>query len=116
VPFGCGTLLSGGGTFGTRYQQVYSSSDFPGTIDITGVTFFLTQFIPADPSSGFLNGGTYIVSLSTTSQPVNGLNLSDFDANVGVDHKVIFRVLCQRSCRSEDHSRSEEQAHLSTIR
>lgn len=90
VPFGCGDLLSGGGITGTRYQQVYSATDFSGTIDITGLTFFLTQFIPTDPSSGFLNGGTYTVSLSTTSQPVNGLNLADFDANVGADDTVIF--------------------------
>ena len=89
-PFGCGDTLSGGIPSGTRYQQVYSASEFSGTIAITGVTFFLTQLIPTDPSSGFLNGGTYTVSLSTTDKAVDGLDLFAFDANVGGDNTEIF--------------------------
>jgi len=89
IPFGCGDLERGAGT-GTRYQQVYSASDFSSELDISGVTFFLTQSVPYSGTLGYLDGGTYTVSLSTTSEPVDGLNLSNFDANVGADNTMIF--------------------------
>lgn len=74
-PFGC---KADARFAGTRYQQVYSASAFAGPIDITGITFFRSpQF------GGPLNTGSFDLYLSTTSAAVDGLNTTDFDANLG---------------------------------
>jgi hypothetical protein len=80
APFGC-TLGES-----TRYQQVYNSTNFSGPINITGITFFHT----VSEDSGILNSGTYTVRLSTTSKAVNGLDLVNFDNNLGSDNTQVF--------------------------
>lgn len=75
-PFGCSYYANP-----TRYQQVYASSEFSGSISIMAIQFFKY-------SGSNLNSGTYVLSLSTTSKAVNGLNLSNFDDNLGPDNQL----------------------------
>jgi hypothetical protein len=67
----------------TRYQQVYSSSEFSGAQLIEEIRFFLHPSWP-----GNINSGVYTIDLSTTSQPVNGLDLTNFDNNLGGDNQL----------------------------
>jgi hypothetical protein len=68
------------------YEQVYSSSAFSGTVSIHSLTFnFASEF---GGSSLFLNG-SYLIELSTTSAPVNGLS-SNLLANMGGDNQTFF--------------------------
>src|SRR5436190_5839466 len=78
-PFGC--------EFGTasRYQQVYSSAAFPGLILISEIQFYQMR-------SGDLNVGSFEFYLSTTSMPVNGLDVVDFDSNLGADNSAFAIV------------------------
>jgi len=78
-PFGC---TDTDGTPGTRYQQVYNSTQFSGPLLIDTISFFDSGL------NGNLNSGTYTLSLSTTSRPVNGLDLVTFDNNVGSDNQA----------------------------
>ena len=78
-PFGC---TDTDGTPGTRYQQVYNSTQFSGPLLIDTISFFDAGH------NGDLNSGTYTLSLSTTSKPVNGLDLVTFDNNVGSDNQA----------------------------
>ncbi|MBI5086865.1 MAG: PEP-CTERM sorting domain-containing protein [Acidobacteria bacterium] len=71
-----------GSSNGTRYQQVYAASEFPGPMTITGLTFY------AD--SGTVASGTYTVHLSTTAAAVDALS-STFALNVGADD-ALFAV------------------------
>lgn len=66
------------------YQQVFDASAFSGPEEIVGVAFFRTQYL----SSGTFTGQTYRISLSTTSASVNGLDLSDLNANIGADNAL----------------------------
>jgi hypothetical protein len=68
IPFGSysGNALSGTTTV---YQQIYSASEFPGTIDITGISFLEA---PTSTSNGIVPG-IYTLSFLTTSIPVGGL-------------------------------------------
>ena len=79
-PFGCNL-----GNTSTVYQQVYAASDFPGSMSITGLTFYNSVF-PSTP----LNSGTYTISLSTTSAAVDGLDTTTFSNNIGGDNVVLF--------------------------
>jgi hypothetical protein len=77
-PFG----LAGGGYAGTIYQQVYAPSDFAGPIDIQSVHFYRTQFgSPTDT----ITAATYTIKLSTSRNPVDGLDTTVFANNVGAD-------------------------------
>jgi hypothetical protein len=80
-PFGCSS-------WEPEYQQVYASTDFTGPLTITGLVFYNTQYI-----LGPANTGTYTIALSTTSAPVDGLNLSDLAANIGSNNTVVFNTL-----------------------
>jgi hypothetical protein len=62
-----------------RYQQVYAASAFSGPISITEIQFAQTQL-----PGGALNQGSFSISFSVTTKEVNGLDLDDLDANVGV--------------------------------
>lgn len=75
-PFGCGA--------GSRYQQVWDSAAFGGPLTITNIGFKLSA------GSGPLNGGSYVISLSTTSTAVNSIDDNAFNDNVGGDDTVIF--------------------------
>jgi hypothetical protein len=79
APFGCQR-----GT-GSRYQQVYSSAAFPGPIRISEIEFYQTI-------SGDLNIGSFEFYLSTTSLPVNGLDIVDFNSNLGADNSLFAVV------------------------
>jgi hypothetical protein len=88
-----GTLGSGSNSFpfggpvsgfpGTRYQQVYNANLFPGSITISGITFFHL-------GSGFIDTGTYTLDLSTTSKAVNGLDITNFNNNDGPNNQLFF--------------------------
>lgn len=66
------------------FQQVYASSDFTGPINITGLTFFNTNF-----AAGTIQTANYNIQLSTTSAAVNGLS-NTFAANLGPDNTTVF--------------------------
>lgn len=74
-PFGC--TVTGPGTI---YQQVYAPGAFAGTIDITSLSFFRTQF--GSPSD-VLTSATYTVKLSYSAQAVDALDTTTFSNNVG---------------------------------
>lgn len=76
-PFGC----SGG----TRYQQVYNAALFSGPMAINELSFFNTQ-----SGSGIIDTATYEIHFSTTSQPVNGLDTTVFNNNVGPNDQLFF--------------------------
>jgi PEP-CTERM motif len=79
LPFGC---TGSGATMLTRYQQVYNRAQFSVPLLIDTISFFDSGH------NGDLNSGTYTLSLSTTSKPVNGLDLVTFDNNVGSDNQT----------------------------
>jgi hypothetical protein len=79
-PFGCPVS-----EWGPDYQQIYASSDFSGTIKVTNLEFFNTEFL----NGGTPDAGTYTISLSTTSTPVDGLS-STFSDNLGLNNTVVF--------------------------
>lgn len=66
-----------------RYQQVYTSSAFSSNVFINSLTFYRIS------QTGTFDGNTYTVSLSTTSQPVNGLS-SDPNANLGANNTLFW--------------------------
>jgi hypothetical protein len=70
-PFGCA---------GTIYQQVYAPSDFSGTIDITNLSFFRTQFGLA---TNTITNATYTIKLSYSANAVDALDTTTFSNNVG---------------------------------
>lgn len=70
---------------GARYQQVYNSGLFPGVMTITNISFFNTILPGAS-----INSATYTIHISTTAKPVNGLDIRDFDSNVGADDALFF--------------------------
>jgi len=77
-PFGCGYL--------GEYQQVYTHSQFPGTITITNLEFFNTQ---SNDGATAMNSGNWAISLSTTSADWNTLS-GDFSLNIGTDNTQVF--------------------------
>ncbi len=75
------------GLNGTGYQQVYAASDFTSSpYAIDSVTFYT---VPPQNSTEQNGNGTYTISLSTTSAPVNGLS-TDMASNIGADNTIIF--------------------------
>jgi hypothetical protein len=70
---------------GTVYQQVYSSGSFLGPMTITDIVFYHTIYV-----GGNFRPGSYALSLSTTSRPVNGLDTVDFDSNLGPDNQLFW--------------------------
>lgn len=77
-PFGC--------AYGGEYQQVYSSTQFSGSMTIGALDFYNTKF---DSSATAMNTGTWTISLSTTSASVNGLGTPG-SANLGADNTLVF--------------------------
>lgn len=88
APFGAGNI--------TRYQQVYSASQFSGPIAISNITFF--HLIPqcgvgqpgCTPASGDFGNTEYALSFSTTSRSVNALS-TDLVSNVGPNQQLFFQ-------------------------
>lgn len=87
-PFGC-TALNVTYPWGPDYQQVYNANDFSGPITITSLTFYNHNFILAGGSSP-VDTGTFQISLSTTSAPVNGLDFNTLTNNVGADNTQVY--------------------------
>jgi hypothetical protein len=86
----------------TRYQQVYNQNLFTaGPVTVTEVDFFNT-FLGGDTRP--ISPNTYTFSLSTTSRAVNGLDTTNFDANLGPDNTQVY-----------SHFRSEVVAAGSTL-
>jgi len=73
-PFGCPQFFGLG-----TYQQVYSSTAFPGSIAIDGLTFYEGQVI----SGAGVPGGTYTMTFSYTSDAPGDLSLTNPSANIG---------------------------------
>jgi len=83
-PFGCDTPFD----WGTQYQQVYASTDFPGTIAIKSLSFFDHNFNSG--SSATLETGIFNISLSVTSKAVNGLDLGILGNNITGPTTLVF--------------------------
>ena len=100
-PFGCGRGETGQAS---RYQQVYSSSQFAGPITIGAVQFYFSEF-----AGNPLTVGTYEFYLSTTGRQVGGLDTRQFDSNSGHD-RALFTVMpfagIPRSARAVDRGHS----------
>jgi hypothetical protein len=77
-PFGC--------AYSGDYQQVYTSSLFPGPMLITSLAFYDTQ---GGPGPTFMNSGTWTISLSTTSVDWNTISGNPSD-NIGSDNTLVF--------------------------
>ena len=71
-PFSCFAFDAG-----TLYQEIYSSSAFPGPISISSLSFFLW-------SPGLMDDATYTVELSTTSSNVG----DPYPLTVGADDQL----------------------------
>jgi hypothetical protein len=65
---------------------VYTHSSFPGTITITGLQFFNTQY---DSGATSMSTGPFTFSLSTTTADWNTLS-STYAANIGADNTTVF--------------------------
>jgi PEP-CTERM motif len=66
------------------YQQVYSSSNFTGPVNIMSIAFFSGIDYPGTSISG-----TYILDLSTTSSSVGTLSTT-YSANLGGNNTQVF--------------------------
>lgn len=80
-----------GGPFGafpgTRYQQVYNAELFLGL----GPILIDQILFPHNLSpGGNISTARYEIHLSTTLRPVNGLDLVNFDNNLGPDDRLFF--------------------------
>src|SRR5262249_51789661 len=71
-----------------RYEQVYNAALFPGPLTVNAIGFFRTQFL----LTGSFTGQTYTFRLTTSSKPVNGLDLDNGNANVGLDEKLFAQM------------------------
>lgn len=74
-----------GANKGTRYQQVYASTEFTAGL-ITGVRFFRTS---ATNGTGNVSDAQWQYALSTTSKAVNQLSRRNFQSNLGADNATV---------------------------
>jgi hypothetical protein len=78
IPFACGS-------FGVlEYQQVYSSTDFSGSMSINDIIFYTTNNVGTVPENG-----TFQLSLSYTPMAVNGLFIN-LASNIGTGSTTVF--------------------------
>ncbi len=77
-PFGC--------AYNAEYQQVYNSGQFPGTITITDLEFYNTQY---NSNATFMNSGTWTISLSTTAADSSTVS-GTYGNNIGADNTIVF--------------------------
>jgi hypothetical protein len=68
-----------------EYQQVYASSNFPGTVTIDDLEFYTVP----NSGTGNPNTGVITISLSTTSASVNGLS-TNLSQNIGSDNTTVY--------------------------
>ena len=65
-----------------RYQQAYDSVSFGDKpMTIRQISFFRTL-------AGFIRSGTYTISLSTITEDIDSLSITNYDANLGSDNKL----------------------------
>jgi hypothetical protein len=74
------TLPIAYGHAGTRYQQVYSSAQFPGAFDIRELVFYAAGRLDAPILPANLE-----IHFSTTPMGVNEIDFRSFDSNLGAD-------------------------------
>ena len=67
-----------------RYQQLYDASQFPGAINITGISFFAYPYPPTAAYLSWNGASTWRMTVSTTSATLGALNAT-FASNVGGD-------------------------------
>jgi hypothetical protein len=72
------------GVGGTEYQQVYLGSMFGGPFSVGSISFYNMSGAPITNADG-----TYVLSLSTTTAPVNGLDTNQAN-NIGANNTTIF--------------------------
>jgi len=77
-PFGC--------AYSGTYQQVYSATEFPGTITVTSLDFYNTE---DNTGATAMNTGNFQISLSQTSANWNTLSAT-YASNVGADNTTVF--------------------------
>jgi hypothetical protein len=75
------------GFVGTRYQQAYSSADFPGAMAITSISFF-----DDSPFEGPLPVAKCQIFLSTITPGIDALSGTNFDSNDGPDNTLFASV------------------------
>ena len=83
---GQGNCFPWGCAYSAEYQQVYTHTAFPGTVTITGLEFFNTQY---NSSSTQLPTGNWAISLSTTSVGLNTIS-GNFAGNLGADNTAVW--------------------------
>jgi hypothetical protein len=83
---GSGNCFPWGCAYNAEYQQVYAQGAFSGSITITGLQFYNTQF---NSLSTQLPSGNWAISLSTTSVDVNTIS-SNFASNLGGDNTAVW--------------------------
>jgi len=82
---GTGNSFPWGYTYNAEYQQVYSSTEFSGPIQITGLQFFNDQY---NSGSTQLPSGTWTITLATST--VNWNNISgNFASNLAGSTNVV---------------------------
>jgi hypothetical protein len=69
-----------------QYQQVYTRSQFSGSLTITQLDFFNTS---DDSFATAMNSGNWTISLSTTAADWNTLS-STYASNLGADNTQVF--------------------------
>ncbi len=72
-----------------QYEQVYSSSSFPGTVNITSESFYY-MFARRFLGSSLIIGGTYEGFLSITPAAVDNLSSTSVASNVGSGQTEVF--------------------------
>jgi hypothetical protein len=85
VPFLCNDSGTDMGQ-SIHYQQVYDAAEFGGVFDIGSITFFHDLALLG---GAMVLGGTYEISLSTTSATVGALDTT-LANNIGADNTLFF--------------------------
>jgi hypothetical protein len=75
------------GFVGTRYQQAYAITDFPGAMAITSISF-----LNHSPFFGPLPVATYQIFFSTITAGIDTLSNTNFDSNDGPDNTLFASV------------------------
>jgi hypothetical protein len=75
-----------GSAYSGLYQQVYTRSQFSGSLTITQLDFFNTS---DDSFATAMNSGNWTISLSTTAADWNTLS-STYASNLGADNTPVF--------------------------
>jgi hypothetical protein len=86
IPFGCSSPNTANPL--DRYQQVYSHSLFATPSAIDSITFYAEPY--GNYSETLPRSEKFSVAISTSRNPVNGLNLTNLDSNTGADRQSVY--------------------------